>query len=165
MEQRTNSRRNSYSSNSKNSRYSNNRRPSGGRRPSSSSRGKTQPKRSLKSLNAELAKYLSKAQDAKSSGDIVGAENFFQHADHFFRLIEVENEANEAKENNLKKKKAEKEAQEENNKKDDDSETEIKDNQDEDEEILLAEKDKCSEVAEATKSNVIENEDAETLNA
>jgi hypothetical protein len=32
-------------------------------------------------------KYLQLARDAQSSGDPVGAENFFQHAEHYFRLI------------------------------------------------------------------------------
>src|SRR6185312_13790751 len=32
-------------------------------------------------------KYLQLARDAQSSGDPVGAENFYQHAEHYFRLI------------------------------------------------------------------------------
>jgi hypothetical protein len=32
-------------------------------------------------------KYLQLARDAQSSGDPVTAENFFQHAEHYFRLI------------------------------------------------------------------------------
>jgi hypothetical protein len=32
-------------------------------------------------------KYLQLARDAQSSGDPVGAENYFQHAEHYFRLI------------------------------------------------------------------------------
>ena len=32
-------------------------------------------------------KYVQLARDAQSSGDPVGAENYFQHAEHYFRLI------------------------------------------------------------------------------
>ena len=32
-------------------------------------------------------KYLQLARDAQSSGDPIGAENYFQHAEHYFRLI------------------------------------------------------------------------------
>jgi uncharacterized protein DUF4167 len=32
-------------------------------------------------------KYLQLARDAQTSGDPVGAENYFQHAEHYFRLI------------------------------------------------------------------------------
>ena len=32
-------------------------------------------------------KYLQLARDAQGSGDPVSAENYFQHAEHYFRLI------------------------------------------------------------------------------
>src|SRR6201982_3500216 len=32
-------------------------------------------------------KYIQLARDAQSSGDPVAAENYFQHAEHYFRLI------------------------------------------------------------------------------
>src|SRR5258707_14477013 len=32
-------------------------------------------------------KYLQLARDAQTSGDPVAAENYFQHAEHYFRLI------------------------------------------------------------------------------
>ncbi len=32
-------------------------------------------------------KYMQLARDAQSSGDPVGAENYFQHAEHYFRVI------------------------------------------------------------------------------
>lgn len=41
-------------------------------------------------------KYLSMARDAQMSGDRVAAENFFQHAEHYFRIIEAINEATAA---------------------------------------------------------------------
>src|SRR5919202_1150946 len=32
-------------------------------------------------------KYLQLARDARSSGDPVAAENYYQHAEHYFRII------------------------------------------------------------------------------
>ncbi|MFQ5954776.1 MAG: DUF4167 domain-containing protein [Kiloniellales bacterium] len=32
-------------------------------------------------------KYLGLARDAASSGDRIAAENFFQHAEHYFRIL------------------------------------------------------------------------------
>src|SRR5271155_4050531 len=32
-------------------------------------------------------KYLQLARDAQSSGDTIAAENYYQHAEHYFRLI------------------------------------------------------------------------------
>jgi len=37
--------------------------------------------------NHVAEKYLQLARDAQSSGDPVSAENYFQHAEHYFRLI------------------------------------------------------------------------------
>src|SRR3954465_9530144 len=37
-------------------------------------------------------KYLQLARDSQSSGDPVSAENYFQHAEHYFRLIAAANE-------------------------------------------------------------------------
>jgi len=34
-----------------------------------------------------LEKYLALARDASSSGDYVSAENFFQHAEHYYRIL------------------------------------------------------------------------------
>jgi hypothetical protein len=41
-------------------------------------------------------KYQALARDAASSGDRVGAENFLQHAEHYFRIIEAIDEATAA---------------------------------------------------------------------
>ena len=41
--------------------------------------------------NHVAEKYLQLARDAQSSGDPVSAENYFQHAEHYFRLIAVAN--------------------------------------------------------------------------
>ncbi|WP_421787819.1 DUF4167 domain-containing protein [Hyphobacterium sp.] len=35
-------------------------------------------------------KYMQLARDASSSGDRVMAENYFQHADHYFRIVSVQ---------------------------------------------------------------------------
>jgi hypothetical protein len=37
-------------------------------------------------------KYLQLARDAQSSGDFIAAENFYQHAEHYFRLIAAAHE-------------------------------------------------------------------------
>jgi hypothetical protein len=41
-------------------------------------------------------KYQALARDAQSAGDRVAAENYLQHAEHYFRIIEVINEATAA---------------------------------------------------------------------
>jgi hypothetical protein len=41
-----------------------------------------------------LEKYLTLARDATSQGDRVAAENFYQHAEHYFRVINSQNQAN-----------------------------------------------------------------------
>ena len=42
--------------------------------------------------NHVAEKYLQLARDAHTSGDPVSAENYFQHAEHYFRLIAAANE-------------------------------------------------------------------------
>ena len=41
-----------------------------------------------------LEKYLAMARDASSQGDRVSAENFYQHAEHYFRVINNQNQSN-----------------------------------------------------------------------
>lgn len=41
-----------------------------------------------------LEKYLAMARDASSQGDRISAENFYQHAEHYFRVINNQNQAN-----------------------------------------------------------------------
>jgi hypothetical protein len=41
-----------------------------------------------------LEKYLAMARDATSQGDRVSAENFYQHAEHYFRVINNQNQSN-----------------------------------------------------------------------
>lgn len=37
-------------------------------------------------------KYLTLARDATTSGDRIAAENFYQHAEHYFRIMNLGNE-------------------------------------------------------------------------
>ncbi|HSK38159.1 MAG TPA: DUF4167 domain-containing protein [Arenibaculum sp.] len=37
-------------------------------------------------------KYLALARDAQASGDRIAAENYLQHAEHYYRIIELINE-------------------------------------------------------------------------
>lgn len=41
-----------------------------------------------------LEKYLALARDASSQGDRISAENYYQHAEHYFRVINNQNQAN-----------------------------------------------------------------------
>lgn len=47
--------------------------------------------RPRKNYGAMREKYLAQARDALSAGDRVLAENYFQHADHCFRMLAEEN--------------------------------------------------------------------------
>jgi hypothetical protein len=44
------------------------------------------------SANHVAEKYVQLARDAQASGDPVGAENYYQHAEHYFRLIAAAHE-------------------------------------------------------------------------
>ncbi len=70
-----NQRRRSFSGGSSGGQSNNN---SGGNRP-------------RKNYGAMREKYLAQARDALAMGDRVLAENYFQHADHCFRMIAEEN--------------------------------------------------------------------------
>ena len=39
------------------------------------------------SANQVYEKYLALARDAQSAGDRIAAENYFQHAEHYFRIV------------------------------------------------------------------------------
>jgi hypothetical protein len=41
-----------------------------------------------------LEKYLGLARDAQASGDRIAAENYYQHAEHYYRTINSFNQAN-----------------------------------------------------------------------
>jgi hypothetical protein len=70
------------------------RRPNGGsnngRRPPNGG-GRRGGEVNLGSALAARDKYMEKAKEALSEGDRVSAENFFQHADHYNRIV-IENE-------------------------------------------------------------------------
>ena len=44
-----------------------------------------------------MDKYLSLARDAASQGDRIATENFYQHADHYYRVVFARNEQQEAR--------------------------------------------------------------------
>jgi len=44
-----------------------------------------------------MDKYLALARDAASQGDRVAAENYYQHADHYYRVVYARNEQQEAR--------------------------------------------------------------------
>ena len=46
------------------------------------------------SLHQVHEKYLALARDAGSSGDRITAESFYQHAEHYYRLINMQNQTN-----------------------------------------------------------------------
>lgn len=66
-------------------------------KPSNNRRNNNGGGSNISSSNAHNArnKYLDKAKEAMSYGDRVMAENFFQHADHYARII-IENEGRNA---------------------------------------------------------------------
>src|SRR4051812_29101868 len=68
-----------------------NRKPrfSGGGNPNNNGGGGNNSPR--KNYSAMREKYLQQARDALAAGDRVLAENYFQHADHCFRMIAEEN--------------------------------------------------------------------------
>lgn len=44
--------------------------------------------------NHVAEKYIQLARDAQTSGDPVAAENYYQHAEHYFRVINAQNQTN-----------------------------------------------------------------------
>jgi hypothetical protein len=47
-----------------------------------------------------LEKYLAMARDAASQGDRIAAENYYQHAEHYFRTINSQNQNQQQRFNN-----------------------------------------------------------------
>lgn len=47
-----------------------------------------------------LEKYLALARDAASQGDRIAAENYYQHAEHYFRVINSQNQGQNQGQNN-----------------------------------------------------------------
>ena len=66
--------------------------------------GSNSPKTRV-SITRALEKYISMAQDAHSNGDRIVAENFYQYAEHYQRLLnEDKSRANLSVDNNPKNK-------------------------------------------------------------
>src|SRR5579862_7585258 len=71
--------------NRNNNNHNNNRR---GQNPMTRVFESNGPDLKIRGTASHLAeKYLQLARDARSSGDPVAAENYYQHAEHYFRLI------------------------------------------------------------------------------
>ena len=66
--------------------------------------GSNSPKTRV-SITRALEKYISMAQDAHSNGDRIVAENFYQYAEHYQRLLnEDKSHDNQSADDNLKNK-------------------------------------------------------------
>ncbi len=90
MRKRTN---NSQNQNSGKGRH---RRNSGHGRNSGNSHGHQDAGRKRKAVSSAREKYLNMARDAINAGDRVKAENYFQYADHYLRVMNSLNEGQEA---------------------------------------------------------------------
>ena len=67
-----------FSRNGSNNKHRNGKKPS---------RQQANPQQTLQKAKQAKEKYLSLAREALASGDRVEAESFFQHADHYTRVI------------------------------------------------------------------------------
>src|SRR6266571_2636670 len=77
--------RNRNNNNSNNNNNNHNRR---GQNPMTRVYESNGPDIKIRGTASHIAeKYLQLARDARSSGDPVAAENYYQHAEHYFRLI------------------------------------------------------------------------------
>lgn len=76
-------------------------RNNGGKRPQGRG-GNFDPNGGRSRGNAQqlMDKFLSLARDANSQGDRIAAENYFQHADHYYRVVHARNEQQEARRRN-----------------------------------------------------------------
>jgi hypothetical protein len=89
--------RNGQNNNNKRMRNNNNRNNGGGNNNNNNRRGQNPMTRVFESNGPDIKirgtashvaeKYVQLARDARSSGDPVAAENYYQHAEHYFRLI------------------------------------------------------------------------------
>ena len=61
--------------------------------------GEFKTKKMSKNINASklIEKYTELAKEALSNGDKILSENYYQHADHFTRIYEKQNEINSEK--------------------------------------------------------------------
>jgi hypothetical protein len=71
------------------------RRNNGGNRPKSVESGG--PNTKIRgNVSQVLEKYLSLARDAASSSDRIAAENYYQHAEHYYRVLHAADDRREA---------------------------------------------------------------------
>src|SRR5213075_2158860 len=83
--QNNNKRMRNRNNNNNNSSNNNNRR---GQNPMTRVFESNGPDIKIRGTASHVAeKYVQLARDARSSGDPVAAENYYQHAEHYFRLI------------------------------------------------------------------------------
>ena len=59
------------------------------------------PGRNNQNANKQIDKYSDLAREALSNGDKILSENYFQHADHFKRILNDQEETKRARSNNL----------------------------------------------------------------
>jgi hypothetical protein len=89
---------NSNSNSNSNSKGRGRGRGSGGKRPHGRGNGfGSSGGRNSGNAQQLLDKYLSLARDAASQGDRIATENFYQHADHYHRVVFARNEQQEAR--------------------------------------------------------------------
>lgn len=67
----------SNNNNNNNNRNNNNRRPNNGQHDA----------RARGNMHQMLERYLTMAREASSSGDRIAAENYYQHAEHYYRVL------------------------------------------------------------------------------
>ena len=62
------------------------------RRPKQGNNRRTRSNGKSKSVNPKLKfdDYTSRALEATASGDLITAENFYQHAEHYYRLMNID---------------------------------------------------------------------------
>src|SRR6185369_12350930 len=70
----------------------------GGNRNPNFDGGNMRPRGNAQQL---MEKFLAMARDATSMGDRVAAENYFQHADHYYRVLNARFEAQQQNNNNF----------------------------------------------------------------
>ena len=57
------------------------------RQPQKNLNGETPQPKTRNNPQQYVEKYLTLARDAASSGDPISAENYYQYADHYFRIV------------------------------------------------------------------------------
>jgi Domain of unknown function (DUF4167) len=49
------------------------------------------PRHSVQNARSNYQRYTMMAKDAARRGDVIEAENFYQHAEHYFRIMREQN--------------------------------------------------------------------------